>query len=288
MTTPTVHPARRGAALLTLLSLLALHAAFAQSALPPGAAHVKVTSALRSEFTASAGEVLAGWIAIENTGTAPAAVEVSQADFRLDEDGALAYEDAGSLPASNAPWIEVASRVDVPAGGSVDVPFTLRVPNDPDLHGTFWSLVQVEPVNPEVITREATEEAQVRTSIEVSFQYGVTVLTHIGEPAERKVLFEDPSFVMADDDGGDRLALTLHNPGTHLLAADLWLELYDDQGTLIARLEGGEKRLYPDAALRHEFDLGTLDERQYQAVVVADAGGDDVFGVRYTLDVGRP
>ena len=265
---------------------LILAASFALAASPLDLADVSVTSSLRQEFTVAAGETLTGVLTIANRGAAAASVTITQADLSFDEAGSAVYEDANSSPSSNARWVHVPGRVDVPAHGQVDVAFTIEVPTSDGLHGSYWSVLRVQP---EAATRvtTASRSAEVSTRVDVVVQYGVTVLTHVGAPASRTLQFEPPAFRQDPGTGAHSLHVVVHNPGTHVVSAKLWLELYGPSGALVARIDADDLRIYPSVSTSTRFDLGALDAKVYQAVVVADAGGSDVFGTRYELDTTR-
>lgn len=72
-----------------------------------------------------------------------------------------------------------------------------------------------------------------------------------------------------------------------LLQPTARLELYDRSGAQVRRLEAQVERIFPDTSVRQNFDLGKLAPGDYTAVVIVDAGGDDVFGARYILEVGE-
>lgn len=66
----------------------------------------------------------------------------------------------------------------------------------------------------------------------------------------------------------------------------MYLELHDKSGTQVDRFGDQQRRLFPGTSVRQDFELGSLPPGEYTAVVIADAGGEDVFGTRYTLNVG--
>lgn len=251
--------------------------------LPSAMGDITVTSSLRSEFRAAPGETLTGSLTVRNDGQQAAVVNIKQEDFLLDLVGQVQYQPQGSSPRSNRTWLTVPSQAQVPAGSSVTVPFTVRVPDDPELKGSYWSMIVVEPQEATTFQDDERGEDNVATAVTVSFRYGIAVLVHVGQPDEQVILFADPQF--SGEEGNFRLGLTLQNPGEFLLSARTWLELYDQRGALVRRVEGGEARLYPEASLLQHFELGALEPQRYQAVVIADAGGEQVYGVRYTLPV---
>ena len=51
----------------------------------------------------------------------------------------------------------------------------------------------------------------------------------------------------------------------------------------IGRFEGRRKRIYPSTSVRYTVDLSNVPQGTYKALVVADSGGDYIFGANYTL-----
>lgn len=269
--------------LLTLVCLCALSGlGLAQDGVGGGLSPVVVTSALRPSFQLSGGEIRTGAISIRNDAAGDALVEIRQVDFVLDPAGEVVYASEASWGRSNLSWVEVGSQARIPAGGSVEVPYTVRVPEGVG-DGTYWSMILVEPADATTFSDEAEGDADVRTNVSVTFRYAIAVLVDVGRPVDRQLAFMDPVF--GGEGGRYGLSVNVHNQGDYLTEADIWLELYDDQGVLVTRVERSEARIYPGATVALSFALGALDPRRYQAVVIADAGGEDVFGVRYTLAV---
>ncbi len=89
-----------------------------------------------------------------------------------------------------------------------------------------------------------------------------------------------------EDGAAAHLQVSLKNTGERLLNPSLSLELYDKSGTQVDRFEAQAERIFPGTSVRQDFELGNLSPGEYTAVVIADAGGEAVFGTRYTLNVG--
>ena len=270
-------------AYIALLVLALIGSASAQAPLPADLSTARVTSSSRPEMRVQAGEIITHQLVLENTGPEPILVQISQADFRLDLDGSVVYEPTASLSASNASWVEVVSQVEVPAQGTRSVPVTIQVPADVE-PGTYWSLIFAEPFDAMNVERQEGA-GDVETTVTVSFRFGVTLITHVGQATERELLFRDPALTNDGVTGVDTISVTIDNSTRFLTPTDVWLELYDPQGNLVREVRGDTLRIYPESSRRHTFELGELDEGTYQAVIVADAGDDAVFGVRYDLDL---
>ena len=79
------------------------------------------------------------------------------------------------------------------------------------------------------------------------------------------------------------MQVDIENTGQRWLRPYLWAELYDDTGRYIGRFENGRKRIYPGTSVRYKVDLSDVPKGIYKALVVADCGGDYVFGAERTL-----
>ncbi len=61
------------------------------------------------------------------------------------------------------------------------------------------------------------------------------------------------------------------------------LELYNESGELVKKASQSRGLLYPGTAARQVFDVGKVPPGQYTAVLVADGGGDKVFGGQFKV-----
>lgn len=133
---------------------------------------------------------------------------------------------------------------------------------------------------------QETQEGEVQATIRTQFRYGVSVVTNLGDSGESRLSFENPQFVRLEDGATTHLQVSLQNTGGRLLNPEVQLELFDASGAQVDRLEAQAERIFPGTSVRQNFDLGDLAPGDYTAVVIVDTGGEDVFGARYTLNVG--
>jgi len=275
---------RAPAIFLTTLLLVAAGFSAAQATPPAGAGSVQLASPLREVLSVAPGGSYEGEIVLVNGSGQATTVLVSQVDFLPTEEG-VSYLEPGSLPRSNARWFEVSlGDVQIPAGQQVVVPYSIKVPNDPSLAGSYWSMILLTPSDATGV--QETQEGEVQTTVRTQFRYGVSVVTNLGDSGESRLSFENPQFVRPEDGAAAHLQVSLQNTGERLLEPEVQLELFDAGGTQVDRFEAQAERIFPSTSVRQSFDLGTLAPGEYTAVVIADAGGEDVFGTRYTLNVG--
>jgi len=258
-----------------LFALLAPFAARAGINLPGG---------LTVEQDCGAGESCAGVLEIINTGSETAQVQVYQTDYLFYADGSNIYGPPGRNPRSNAGWITLSPRrLTIPPHQKAALHYTIQVPADRGLIGSYWSLIMVEEVDSGSPAAGEPEEKQLNLKIKV--RYAVQMITDIGGSGRRELSFLEPRLLK--EEGGTILQVDLLNSGELWLRASLWVELYDEQGVLADKRSGASARLYPDTSVRRRLDLRGLPPGDYQALVVADCGGDDLFGARYTVRIGK-
>lgn len=256
----------------------------AQVASPADITSVHLASPLRQVVTVAPGGSYKGEIVLVNGSTQAMTVQVSQVDFLPTEEG-VGYPELGSLPRSNAGWLEVnPGGVQIPAGGQVVVPYSIKTPNDPSLAGSYWSMILLTPSDAESVQK--TQEGGIQTSVRTQFRYGVSVVTNLGKSGESGLSFENPKFERPQGGANAHLQISLKNTGDRLLNPEVQLELFNAGGAQVDRLEAQADRIFPGGSMRQDFELGKLAPGEYTAVVIADAGGEDVFGTRYTLNVG--
>jgi len=64
---------------------------------------------------------------------------------------------------------------------------------------------------------------------------------------------------------------------------DVYVELFSEQGVSVGKFPGVKYRTYPGTSVRQSIDISSVAKGTYKALIVVDAGGDDVFGVQYTI-----
>jgi len=246
---------------------------------------VSIVGGLSHEKGAKPGEVYRGIIFLQNPGEEPQEVKLYQPDYIFFCDGTNIYGEPGENPRSNAKWITFSpERVVIQPKDRTEVHYTVRLPDDKALVGTYWSMIMVEGIGKSSPEAEAAKpltdkpKAVVRTVV----RYGIQMVTNIGNIGTRKLKFLETK-LLKEDDEKKILQVDVENVGERFLRPSLWTELYDEKGNYIGRFEGARLRTYPSTSVRFRIDLSTVPKGKYKALVVADCGGDDLFGATYDL-----
>lgn len=245
-------------------------------------ARVGIVGGLDHERNVEANKTYQGVIFVKNLGEEPQEVKVYQTDFLFFCDGSNLYGEPGKDPRSNAKWISFSPRqLTIAPQQTSAVNYTIKVPDDKSLKGTYWSSIMIEGLwksAPKVVTPGKEE---VKASVIQNIRYNIKIRTHLGNTGSRELKFLDTKLLR---EGEKRiLQADIENTGERFLKPRLWAELYDKEGAYIGRFEAGILRTYPGTSVRFKIDLSGVPEGEYKALIVADCGGDAVFGITHTL-----
>ena len=244
--------------------------------------HISIIGGLSHEKKAIPGEVYKGSILIKNSGNNTLEIKIYQTDYLYYFNGTNDYGPPGKLKRSNADWLSFnPHQMIIPPESTATINYTVTTPSDPNLVGTYWSMLMVEEIPKSSPESTRAEEIEPQVGITQIVRYGIQMNTHIGNSGERKLKFIETKLLTENE--GRILQVDVENTGQMWLKTYLWAELYDNTGRYIGRFEGGRKRIHPGASVRFKVDLNNVPEGTYEALIVADCGGDDVFGANYTL-----
>lgn len=140
----------------------------------------------------------------------------------------------------------------------------------------------VESVISEPQTANSSSKGS-QVSLGVKFRYAVQVAAHLGR-GEFDLAVSNFKYE-PDSKAGTTLQLDLRNGGDLMRDPQVWVELYDASGKLVGRFEGVRKRLYPGSVSRQRIDLGSLESGAYNALILVDAGEDELFGAQYAVNL---
>lgn len=243
----------------------------------PVAAQVTVAGDLiEIEDGVRPGDSYGGVLTLRNVGSTVAVASIYVNDV-LFEGQEQSYLEPAQSPRSNAGWLDLdLSSVQLAAGESISVGYSVTVPDEVDLTDSYWSMIMVE--NTPVGDVSANQGVSIRSVT----RYGVYVVTNMSEVTDVRLDFVDPRLDKDDEEGASFL-VSVRNSGWRLVRPPGYLDLYDAAGQHVLRIDSASALIFPEAEVRRSYLLGHLEPGTYIAVVVVDAGAEDVFGARYTL-----
>jgi hypothetical protein len=249
-------------------------------------ANIIINGSLAQEYQAIPGESYTGQIGVKNTGKDEVEVKIYQTDYRFYANGENFYDEPGTIQRSNANWIKFSPQIFTMQGKSERIVYyTVTVPhnNQQDnsaLSGTYWSLLMIESLPVSKI-----EQSKEKNQLGVSsiMRYAMQVITHIGTDTNKNLFFS--SSKLLKDKENLYLQFDIENTCEHLLKPNVRLELYNSNGQAVGNFSAEPKRTFPGTSVRHGIKLDNITNGNYQALIIADCGAEDLFGHQLTLDI---
>ena len=249
---------------------------------------VSVIGELSQDREARPGESYNGSILVKNDSDEPQEAKVYQTDYLFFSDGTNNYAEPGSTPRSNARWVSYSpSLLLIPPQATVTVNYSVAVPDTTGgktLTGSYWSMLMVEGIakeSPESSVRAKSKNPEM--GVRQTLRYGIQIATHIAGSGTRSIKFVSAKLVRGSR-GETSLQVDLEDDGTLGFRPDVYVELFDGKGVSKGKFPGHRYRMYPGTSVRQMIELSGIAKGTYKALVVVDAGGDDVYGAQYTLD----
>lgn len=266
--------------LCLIISMLALAIMIFPASATAG---ISIEGGLTHEKVSQPGQSYQGVITIKNQGDNAQELKIYQTDYHFNHDGATIYGDPGQNARSNARWIAFSpSRLTIPPRETAVINYTIQVPAEASLAGTYWSMLMIEGI-PETAPEASQNKKPKEFSLGITqvMRYGIQMITHIGDTGTKKITFLKTTVLKEQD--ARILQVDVQNDGDRMVWPQLWSELYSSAGVSLGRFPGEQYRLFPMTSRRFHIDITKVPPGTYKALVVADCGDDDLFGVSYTL-----
>jgi len=244
---------------------------------------INVNNGLSHKIIVQPGQEATEIISIVNSGEEPVKVTLYKKDYFYYFENSkqlTSYSSPSSLAQSNASWISIQTpEVLISPGEESDIPFTVSVPNQSGLKGTYWSMIMVEPSVAE------SEVSKGKITIKNTIRYGIQVSTTVGVPETGDKKMDILSRTLSKDGDASYLQLVLKNTGIFGLNPSITMRAYDNEtGSLTGEFEGNSGFLYPGTSKLYTIPFEGLKPGKYKIIVLIQ-DGDDVWGAQYNANL---
>jgi hypothetical protein len=224
------------------------------------------------------GNIYEGTIKIQNPKNEAQAVRIYQKDYRFYHTGETLYDEPTSHDRSNAPWIELSSTyVELQPKETRTLQYKLSTPNEAHLHGSFWSVVMIESLQP---VREMTS---LGVHINSTIRYAIQIVSNFGNSGLKELTFTGAELIREESE--NVLQVDIENTGERMLLPQLILELLDETGKSLHTFRLDALKSYPYTSLRFRIPLEGVNAGEYNALLIADCSDDDLFGTKFLLEI---
>lgn len=155
--------------------------------------------------------------------------------------------------------------------------FTITIPKDQNLKGSFWSTLMVN------IEKPIKEEAlNARVGLDTKIRYSVALLTDVNLHDEVNIDFQSIDLNEITNSGKNELYVKINNEGIFIEGIKLTLEVYNDDGDKIFESETDRNMAFPGFCRDYKVNLSSLAIGEYECVLIAESR-DEFIGANITI-----
>jgi hypothetical protein len=248
-------------------------------------ANVIILNGLTHIHNGEKGKQMKGEIVLQNLNKTNAQrVSVYVQDLLQSCDGKTEYTQVGSHSRSLGNWItfNTTEKLLSPNEKFV-ITYFINIPDEINVddldYGSFWSALMID------VDKPINEDVQYGVQINSKIRYGVQIVANVGERLNPEIQFEKIDLNKVTD-AQYQLDVVVRNNGFYLVQPTLILELFDQEGVSVKKVEALFKKVYPMHCKGFEVAIEGLPVGDYDAVLIADYGGD-IFGTNLTISISK-
>ncbi|HEY8487260.1 MAG TPA: hypothetical protein VIL11_07685, partial [Limnochordales bacterium] len=203
-------------------------------------------------------------------------VVVELADWLLDSAGNLRLLPPGTVPRSAGRWLQVApNALQLSGGATASVRLTLTVPPQ-GASGAYWSMV---------LLRGAPVVDASRPGVSIQVQVGVPVYVVVRGTERRSLQLASFQVEFPESPGPGRAVVVMRNNGNVHVRVGGQVELRDEQGEVVRRLELPQGVVLPGSSRRLQVELPPdLAPGLYVALVTVATQEQELFVAEQTFE----
>lgn len=252
--------------------------------LSPVEAQISVNSRTAYLLRGAPGQAFKQNISLSNGSEKPSEARIYCSDYTFSADGSSDFPSPGSHPKSNCSWIHLSQNsITLPPKSSGEFGITLSVPNNPDLEGTYWGVVFVEPVTEKIVPPSQKNNTQ---TLHQNVRYGIQLIVEIGKTGHYSVKVVKHEVVKEKEK--NFLQFDVENQGSRYVSSKVSLDLFTKEGKKVKEMKLPNKLIYPACSARFSFDITGMDPGDYSSFFLLDHSENAVFGGQYPFQIPKP
>jgi len=229
-------------------------------------ANVSVINGLTHVYSGTSGDLITGEVILINYSSKEQRVKfkIGEAIYSCTENRIFSFDQTHNR--SSSTWIDsnVNEKILAPKE-QYALKFTIQIPEDEVLRGSYWSVLMVSvdnPIKEEVIRNEI--------GLNTKIQYAVGLITNVNTTDDVNIDFNE---VKSDklSNSKKNLKVKMINNGLFSEAVTITLEVYNQEGTKIREIKSKRLLVFPNVCRNFQIDIADLPSGTYECVLLADA-----------------
>lgn len=157
--------------------------------------------------------------------------------------------------------------------------FSVTIPKDKNLRGTYWSVVMVNVEKP-------VDEGVVKNGVQLNskIRYAVGLYTNVNSLDAVDLDFDTITLNKDKETKNKSLDIKILNNSVFIQGVKLTLEVYNDQGVKVHEVITGRSLTIPGACRNFKIELTNVPKGNYQCVLIADSKKEFV-GTNVSLNI---
>ena len=234
-------------------------------------ASISIQDRLTNIFDVSIGEVINSSINIHNGSNEHVNIRITRADFIKNANDEIFYLEPGRYVRSNANWIRVPQVISIRPDQSVSLPYSIHVPNDNKLYGSYWSII--------IIEEEPNRNDIVGHALSISVRYIIQIITNIYGTGTLDLRFRELTF------SNDYVSFIITNTGSLWFDTNVKIDIVDDRAEFIGSFTSKGNRVFPELETSVRIPVNLESNQVYHAIIIADCGNNNIFGHQVTFSI---
>ena len=241
------------------------------------------------EFVVSPGDTFVAALLVTNLSEENQTLQVYSGDWVRVPGQTSGYEfhdENGNEPRSFLEWMTYSpQRLELEPGEEAEVYCEVAVPLDPELEGSFWSVIFIEGVPSEEAQIPFGDEEEMNVGISTVFRYAVQIFATIEGTEVREATFNAMEFRQME--GGFDVVAVMENTGNIFMRPEVWLEIHNTEGRLVWEQEHVRQTILPESAREYVFELRELplESGTYLVMVIANYGVPQLIAAQGRIDI---
>ena len=241
-----------------------------------------VNSSLLHEYKVSRGDSVQGKVQLRNNGSAAERVRINKKDIVFSKFGEANYKtlEEKANPRSNAAWItfNTANDKNLSAQENYEFEYTINIPNDPNIKGSFWSTLMIEPQTALDINNTNIDKKEI--TVVTKARYAIMLVTTITDGSVDISVMEHKIKTVDDK---KLLEIDIKNNGESIYRMKSELQLYNSNGEYIFNKQLNSKAVYPESTNSILFDISEVKKGTYNALIMFEGDDESLQGVQYDI-----